>query len=168
MIVLAVPHELQGPGFTGFVDVPSYRAAVSELIRFRDVDFVFEEAAGHGPSIAQEVGDSFLKPGHYLDIDPSRSERLQHGMAADSTKTWPIDPCGDFPDVGASLIVDEQRKREEFWLRRIQAQHFSKGLLVCGLAHSLSLAFRLRCAGISVTEALAYIPYNKLCTRSHK
>jgi len=167
MIVLAVPHELQGPKFGRFVEVPSYRELLKDSIR-TGVNFVFEEAAGRGPSIAQELADSILKPGHYLDIDPPSNERLQHGMAEKSVETMYIDPCGDFADACGASIVDEQRKREEFWLQKIQTKQFSKGLVVCGLAHALSFAFRLRCAGIYVPRALNYIPFDKLCTRAHK
>jgi hypothetical protein len=167
MIVLAVLHELQGPGFLGFVDVPSYRELVKELIH-TGVDFVFEEAAGRGPSIAEDLTDSILKSGHYLDVDLPADERPQHGMAKKSVESVFIDPCGNHPDSCGASIVDEQEKRENFWLQRIQSEQFTKGLVVCGIAHGLSLAFRLRSAGISVSRVLTYTPYATLCNRVHQ
>jgi hypothetical protein len=64
-------------------------------------------------------------------------------------------------------IVAEQRKREEMWHQRLDDQPFVKGLVICGLAHSLSFAFRLLSAGFNVTETYNYVPYHKLCTRPH-
>jgi hypothetical protein len=69
IVVLGIPHALRGPGFSSFVDDPSYRTLVEILIR-DDVDFVFEEAAERGPSIAEGLAISLIGSDRYLDFDP--------------------------------------------------------------------------------------------------
>ena len=49
IVVLAVPHPLQGPGFYGYIDDPSYSIMVKNWIE-DGIDFVFEEAGGQGTS----------------------------------------------------------------------------------------------------------------------
>jgi hypothetical protein len=163
--VIAVPHPLQGPGFPGYVEDESYSDWVESFIR-NGADFVFEEAAGRKPSIAQQFADSFLGSGHYLDIDPSREERPKFGLAKDSGGGGPIDPMRS-TDIYEQSDVDQQKKREELWQKRIEGQTFTKGLVICGLAHALSVAFRLRAPGVEV-EVYTYIPYGKLCPRQHR
>lgn len=162
VLLLAVPHELQGPQFRGFVEDQSYTILVKRFTR--GVDIVFEEAGGYGPSIAEEVAKSILDPGHYWDIDPPRNERHKFGIA-ETQDGCPIDPCNS-TDTYSCVYIDEHRKREELWLQRIQEQHFEKGFLICGIAHSLSFGFRLLNAGVSV-DVFHYLPYNKLCTKPH-
>jgi len=170
VVVLAVPHPLQGPGFTGYIDDPAYSRLIEGLIK--RADFVFEEAGGRKPSTAETLAESLLGTGHYLDIDPPPGERHKYGIAKETGGWYPFDPfqsaAPDIPADGCEWsIVEEHRKREELWLKRVQAQPFSKGLAICGLAHGLSFAFRLSSAGISVDETQSYIPHHKLCTRSH-
>jgi len=162
--VIAVPHQLQGPKFHGHVNDPSYSTLVEAFMR-NGVDFVFEEAAGRGPSIAQQLADSVLNPGHYLDIDPPRNERQKYGLAESSGGGCLIDPVNSTDSYEYS-DVDEQRKREELWQKRIQMQNFQKGMVICGIAHTLSVAFRLQTNGVKV-EVYTYIPYGKLCARKH-
>jgi hypothetical protein len=166
IVILGIPHALQGPGFSSFVDDPSYRTLVESLIR-DDVDFVFEEAAGRGPSIAERLANSLIGPGCYLDFDPGRTERPRYGIDIDIATSFPIAPF-DSSDTCESSFVDAQGKREQLWLQRVQAGRFEKGLVICGVTHSLSFAFGLRSAGISVPESLSYIPHNKLCDRPRK
>jgi hypothetical protein len=80
--VLGVPHQLQGPKFAGYVHNPTYSRFIEDLIK-REVGFVFEEASGRGPSIAEDLAKSLLGSGHYLDVDPSRDERPKYGIAMD-------------------------------------------------------------------------------------
>ena len=86
------------------------------------------------------------------------------GLSISGLEDWKIglrhDPYSS-PDLYYSLFLDAQRKREELWLDKIQKQAFGRGLLICGLAHNLSFAFRLVSAGISA-EAYNYVPYGKL------
>jgi hypothetical protein len=170
VVVLAVPHQLQGKRFGGYIDVPSYSRLVKGLIRNR-VDFVFEEAGGLRPSIAEDLAQAELGPGHYMDVDPPPSERPKLGIEAVTGGFSPNDPF-ETPEPGVPAdgcdwsIVEEQVKREKVWRERIEAQPFTKGLMVCGLAHSLSFAFGLLSAGMSV-ENYNYAPFSKLCTRTH-
>jgi len=157
--VFAVPHPLQGPGFAGFVDDENYSDLVHGFIR-DGVDFVFEEASGLGPSIAEHLAESLLGPGRYLDFDPPLSERHKYGIG--------IAGGGELIEPGISLAryefatVDENRKREEIWTRRVAAQPFDKGLAICGVCHGLSFAFRLVSSGMHVERSYSYIPHHKL------
>jgi hypothetical protein len=144
-VVLAVPHQLQGSRFHGYVKDPSYSLLVDNLMR--DADFVFEEAAGRGPSIAEQAAKSFDTPLQYLDFDPPRDERPKYGIAMDVGQGAPIDPANS-PDVYEYSSVDEQSKREELWLHCVLSKPFEKALVIVGLAHSLSFAFRLASAGV--------------------
>jgi hypothetical protein len=162
--LIAVPHQLQGPKFNGYVEDTTYSDWVENFIE-AGVDFVFEEASGRGPSIAEQHANSILKPGHYMDVDPPANERRRYGLAEVSATGGPIDPVHS-SDVYESPYVGEQIKREELWQKRIESEKFEKGLVICGLAHSLSFAFRLHGAGMSVTVS-TYIPHGKLCTRRH-
>ena len=161
--LIATLHEFQGPKFRGYIEDQSYRTMVRNFVC--GADFVFEEAARRSPSIAEECADSILGSGHYLDIDPPAAERPQYGIREHTGCGCPIDPCGS-PDMYESQFVDEHRKREELWLRRIQAQNFEKGLVILGVAHGLSFAFGLQQAGICV-ELANYLPFNKLCFKKH-
>ncbi|HEV2341505.1 MAG TPA: hypothetical protein VGS15_06895 [Candidatus Acidoferrales bacterium] len=164
IVVLAVPHQLQGPGFLGYVDDPSYARLVEDLIA-DGVDFVFEEAAGRGPSTAKNLAILLLGPGRYLDVDPPPHERHKYGIGNTGGGDW-INP-GVSSDYYESAIVEENGKREKLWTQRVQDQTFKSGLAICGICHGLSFAFRLVSAGIDVEKSYSYTPFNKLCTRPH-
>ena len=164
VLVLAVPHQLQGMGFIGYVNDPSYRTFVEDLVS-EGRDFVFEEAAGQKPSHAEEIADAVLGAGHYLDVDPS--DRAACGISAKTGGREPVDEFarvapGTIGDTYEFSIVSEQEKREAYWARMITSQDFKNGLAICGLCHGLSLAFRLESAGIDVSKAFSYIPWHKL------
>ena len=159
VLVLAVPHQLQGPNFPCHVDDPSYRKLVSGFLR--SVDLVFEEAAGCGPSIAEELALSALGASHYLDIDPARHDRHKYGIAAETEEWLPINPSGS-SDMYSRLILGDLEKREELWLHRIRDRYFQQGLVICAIGHGLSFAFRLRSAGFGDIQLCNYIPYEKL------
>jgi hypothetical protein len=172
MVVLAVPHQLQGPRFSGFIEDPSYSQLLEYKIQRKGIDFVFEEAGERQPTIAERAANSILGRGHYLNLDPSKDDRqkLGIGTAAGSCIIGDQEEAiasGFPPDTLGWTIVEEQRKREDLWLQRIQAQEFEKGLAICGSAHNLSLAFRLLSAGISVVKTHDYLPCHKLCSRRH-
>jgi hypothetical protein len=162
--VLAIPHQIQNPKTFGHINVPSYSNLITNFIH-NGVDFVFEEAGGLGPTTAQSLAESLLGHGHYMDVDPAPSDRAQFGIAKitggrryfDSSES-----ASDRPDSYEFAIVEEQKKREELWSKRVAGQPFEKGLAICGVCHGLSLAFHLQNAGISVSEACSYIPYHKM------
>jgi len=163
-LVLAVPHQLQGQSSQQFIDDPAYRELLS--VKIEDgVDFVFEEAAGLRPTFAEELAESLIGLGFYLDIDPPKAERVKHGLAEVTGRSEVINPLR-----GGSYrweLVEEHRKREELWLERILSKSFTKGLVICGIGHSLSFSFRLQSAGVSVPKTYDYSPYDKLCRRTH-
>jgi hypothetical protein len=162
--VLAVPHQLQNPKTLGYIKDPSYSNLIKSFIN-KGVDFVFEEASGLGPTTAQSLAESLLGQGHYMDIDPAPSDRAQYGIAKITGGRRYFDPSGfasDRPDSYEFANVEEQKKREELWSKRIADQPFEKGLAICGVCHGLSLAFNLQKAGVSVSDAGSYIPYHKM------
>jgi hypothetical protein len=59
---------------------------------------------------------------------------------------------GSIGDTHEFSIVSEPEKREAYWVRMITAQDFTSGLVICGLCHGLTLAFRLESAGITVAN----------------
>ena len=172
VVVLSVPHELQGPQFPRHVNDPASSHLVEGLIKggisvegfaTGRIDFVFEEAAGRRPSIAEDLAKSLLGPGHYLDVDPPPHERRKHGIKLETGGYW-FDPS-----LGAHYRweeVDEHRKREQLWLQAVQAQAFETGLAICGLGHGLSFPFRLLSAGVRVLLTFNHIPYDKLCSHA--
>lgn len=57
-----------------------------------------------------------------------------------------------------------QEARENFWLRSVLNTSFERGLVIVGLAHTLSFAFRLVSSGINVGTTYTYNPYDRLST----
>lgn len=160
-LILAVPHQLQGAKFPFFVDDPAYVDLLEESME-EQTDFVFEEAAGLSPTVAENLANSKLGPSHYVDVDPSRAERLTLGIPADSGGNEFLNP-GQTADAYRWELVAVHEKREKLWVERIQARSFRHALIVCGIAHGLSLAFRLSHANVEVEKVYSYIPYDKLC-----
>lgn len=158
--VFSTPHPLQGSGFAGYVDDPHYADLIDDLLSM-GVDFVFEEAGGRKPSIAEGLVESFLGLGHYMDVDPPPHERHEHGIVSRAKARPNLLGC-------EYAAVEEQRQREEVWMKRIADQPFDKGLMICGLCHCLSFAFQLVAAGINVAGVHSYMPYSKLCNLQHK
>ena len=50
--------------------------------------------------------------------------------------------------------------RENLWLQRMKGQDFKNALMVCGIAHMLSFAFRLEETNFDV-KAIDYLPRHK-------
>jgi hypothetical protein len=152
VVVLSVPHQLQGPGFQGYLESQSYSRLVTDLINRGKIDFVFEEAGGRAPSTAKDLAESLLGPGHYLDVDPAPAERGKCGIVKrTSPKPLVIENC-------ENAHIDEQKEREEEWTKRIETSSFRNGLLICESCHNLSIAFRLSSVGINVARAYSYLP----------
>jgi hypothetical protein len=159
IVVLCTYHQLQGTNFRGYVADPSYTKIVSGLISSNKVDFIFEEASGRGPSIAEHQA-ALLGSDRYFDIDPCRDERTKFGIPQDVEQCGPIDPF-ESNDVFCEQDVDGHRLREELWLQRISDKDFKVGLMICGIAHGLSMGFRLQNKGFEV-ELIQYIPSSKM------
>jgi|SRR6185437_10422361 len=135
MIVVAVPHKVQGPQFGGYTENTKYAELLKQLLF--DVDFIFEEASGRGPSIAKNLTAEGWAKGHYLDVDPPSDQRSHYGLSTTS-----FNPCHTTAWWSCQLI-EEHKNREKLWLKQIKEQAFQRGLMICGLLHGLSFAFRL-------------------------
>jgi hypothetical protein len=77
MQIVAILHRIQGTGFQGYVDDPAYARWLKSFLS-QGVDFVFEEASGQGPSVAEGLAKS-LPNIQYLDVDPPSAERHKYG-----------------------------------------------------------------------------------------
>ena len=167
--IFGTSHRLQG-AINGRmnVDDPSYSDLLTMLFREEKPDFVFEEAAGLGPTTASHKTEGELGHGKYLDIDPSREERESAGLKMESGENFNVNPMGDGQgnDTASWQKIDQQRKREALWLSKIQSTPFTSAILICGMNHLLSLAYTLEDLGYEV-KALAYMPEHKLCVLRH-
>ena len=152
--VLSTQHELQGEKFIGYVNDPSYEQLLKNLIDAEKLDFIFEEASGKTPTITEKLALTELGPNHYLEVDPTRAQRESLGISATTNEPLMI---GTPPNAAFAnwQFLEEHAKREEFWIQRMIAREFKKALMICGLAHGLSLAFRLQSAGLTV-KAITY------------
>jgi hypothetical protein len=123
------------------------------------VDFIFEEASGLGPTIAEKLSQEELGFGRYLDMDPARTERAEFGIPANSSEPHMI---GTPPTVAFAnwQVLEVHAKREELWLRRMQEHQFESALVICGLVHLLSFAFRVQAANFSV-QAINYANWQR-------
>lgn len=155
VVVLGTSHRVQGSPSYPKLNDPGYSDCIQRLIAQTSVDFIFEEASGRGRTTAAQVADSLERIG-YLDIDPSPESAYQFGI---------VDASGQpFPEVlSAEQNVEEDVQREELWCKRITAQEFKNGLVICGYLHTLSVTFRLRSAGFRVRFE-QYVPHDVLCT----
>jgi hypothetical protein len=158
--VLATLHVVQGAEKRfGNVHDPMYVALLNKLMISEAVDFIFEEASGLGPTIAERLALEQLSFGHYLDIDPARAERANLGIPANSSEPNVI---GSPPTVAFAnwQILEVHAKREELWAKRMRQHKFRSALVICGLVHLLSFAFRLQEAKFSV-QAINYANWQR-------
>lgn len=162
-VVYGVPHQVQGEKFVGSIDDECYRATLEDLIAKYKCDFIFEEAGGHVPSHAGTLANSEANPIGYVDVDPPREEREEHGLPKETGTSFPVDFWMQPACVVRLEYVDRHEAREEFWLGRIRKQAFTSALMICGIAHCLSFSFRLRQAGYEVNECVQYLPHERLC-----
>ncbi len=169
VLLLATHHQFQGPKFRGYIEDTSYRVLVKTCISVRRIDFMFEEAGTRGPSVAEECANSVLGIGRYLNMDQQRNDLRKYGIAEDvetTTSHW-IDESDKSVGGYDQEHIDAHERRETRWLHGIEAKQFEKGMVICGVGHSLSFAFRLKKAGFSPVELFTYLPYQKLCTKPH-
>jgi hypothetical protein len=158
--VLATLHLIQGAEKrVGNVQDPMYLELLNKLMVSEGVDFIFEEASGLGPTIAEKLALEKLAFGHYVDIDPPKGDRAEFGIPSISSEPHMI---GSPPNVSFAnwQILEAHAKREEIWLKRIQQHEFHSALVICGLVHLLSFAFRLRDAKFSV-QAINYANWQR-------
>jgi len=158
--VLATLHVFQGAEKRlANLHGPVYVELLNKLMASEGVDFIFEEASGLGPTIAEKLALEKLAFGHYVDIDPARNDRPAFGIPLSSAEPNMI---GTPPTVSFAnwQILDVHAKREKLWVERIQQRRFESALVICGLVHLLSLAFRLQEAKYSV-QAINYANWQR-------
>jgi hypothetical protein len=165
VILLGTSHRLQGAkkGRCNIED-PDYGTLIEQVWATFSVDFVFEEASGLGPTFAEKFALEKIGPNHYKDIDPSAYERKKLGMDSETGKDYRIGTLNfDTGHWGYAReeLVDVHEKREYLWLPFVRAHEFNRALLVCGQAHLLSFAFRLKGENFAV-RAYSYMPYKLL------
>src|SRR6266404_4965802 len=116
VIVLATHHELQGAEQrSGNMDDPMYSALLEQLITAEGLDFIFEEATGLGPTIAERLSLAKLGPQRYLDVDPTRDERQKFGIPANAGEPYMI---GSPPHAAFANweFGEVHALREELWI----------------------------------------------------
>ena len=162
VILLGTAHRVQGAerGICNIED-RDYETLIEQLWLKYSVDFVFEEASGLGPTFAEKFALAKLGQNRYKDIDPSAADRKRPGIPSETGKDYRIGKLNfDTNDWGSAReeLIDVQETREHLWLPFIREQTFTTGLVICGQAHLLSFAFRLKSYGFDVT-AYSYMPY---------
>ncbi len=158
LIIFGTYHEVQGvQGVESFknIDDPDYKTLLEELMALHKVDFIFEEASGYGPSVASEMTTL-----PYLDMDSETTD--------EALSKFPEPPQALFrtrtkvQETAQKLGLECQDWRESCWVRKIKAEQFETGLVICGRTHSLSIAFRLQTEGYEV-HVYTYEPIKRLC-----
>jgi hypothetical protein len=157
LIIFGTYHEVQGVQGADFksIDDPDYKALLEELIELHNVDFIFEELSGYGPSIASEMTTV-----SHVDMD---SETTDDALVkfSEPQKTM-FRPKSKAQETAFKLGLEVQNWRESRWVLKIKDQQFETGLVICGLVHSLSVAFRLQAEGFEV-HVYTYEPIKRLC-----
>src|SRR6267378_1524860 len=150
VVILGTTHELQGAEKRGGIASDLlYMLLLKRLIVDERIDFIFEEATGLGPTIAEDLSLSKLGPDRYWDVDPPRGEREKFGIPTQSNDPFMVGS----PPVAAFanwLFNDVHARREELWIERVRKQDFKRALMICGENHTLSFAFRLTAANFAV------------------
>jgi hypothetical protein len=156
MVVLGTDHALQGVeklDESKKIDDPTYGVLVEKLVTDFSLDWIFEEASGLGPTTASKLE----RPGlGYLDVDPPVNEYHLYGIPPGLRfDTYVIYDSNDprmpkLEPYAAQKIVATVFGRERVWIERINKASFTNGLLICGAAHTFSVALRLDVAGFSV------------------
>jgi hypothetical protein len=160
IVVLGTDHALQGVeklDKSKKIDDPTYGVLVEKLVADFSLDCIFEEASGLGPTTASKL----QRPGlGYLDVDPPGNEYHLYGIPPDLPfDTYVIydsnDPRMPKPEpYAAQKKVATVLGRERVWIERINNASFTNGLLICGAAHTFSVALRLDVSGFSVDVIL--------------
>ncbi len=158
--VLATLHVLQGAEKRhGNLHDPMYVTLLKDLIASEGIEFIFEEVSGLGPTIAEKLALQELGSGRYLDIDPANAARTVLGIRPSSNEPHII---GTPPKVAFAhwQILEVHAKREILWMKRVQQRKFESALVICGLVHLLSFAFRLQAEQYSV-QAIDYANWQR-------
>jgi hypothetical protein len=157
VVILGTTHELQNAEKNPRkIDDPQYRELLELLLAEDGIDFIFEEATGLGPTTAEKLAP---RPNRYLDVDPPRDQRETFGIPENTNEHIFLgSPVTSPPTaVCAERVFHEVHAiREKFWLQEMMRQDFRKALMICGMNHTLSFAFRLRDANFDV-KTITYV-----------
>jgi hypothetical protein len=161
-ILLGTVHRVQGAkrGICNIED-PDYGTLVIQLWQTHLVDYIFEEASGLGPTFAEKFALERIGPNRYKDIDLGAGDRKKLGIPPETGKDYRIGKLNfDTGHWGFAReeLIDVHEIREHYWLPFIREQGFIRALVICGQAHLLSFAFRLKGEGFDV-KAYSYMPY---------
>src|SRR5260370_29938965 len=156
IVVLGTDYALQGAEKASFekkINDPTYGVLLEKLIRDYAIERIFEEASGLGLT----TDSSLERPGlKYLDVDPPgpdrKSQGITEGLPIEDYEIYEINyPRRPSPEPYATLKkVDTEFAREKVWVERIKQESFASGLMICGCAHTFSVASRLEDSGFSV------------------
>jgi hypothetical protein len=161
MVVLGTDHGLQGSLDKNTINDPSYTVLIEKLIECFSLDYIFEEASGRGPTTASKLQRAGLG---YLDVDPPGPERhkygIPRGLPCECFIFYEIrDPKRPNPEPTATIkSLNEVLAREKYWVTQISATKFASGLIICGCAHTFSVAAGLKTAGLTIEDVLIYMP----------
>jgi len=154
IVVLGTDHALQGAEKVSFqkkINDPTYGVLLEKLIKDYAIECIFEEA--FGPTTASSLERPGLK---YVPIDPPGPDRKSHGIPEglffEAYTIYEIDdPRRPNPEPFATQKkVETEFAREKVWVERIKHESFINGLMICGCAHTFSVASRLADCGFSV------------------
>src|SRR5271165_4268603 len=146
LIIFGTYHNVQGlTNFPRNVNDPDYETILDALIGAHHVDSIFEEASRYGPSTASKMASEMVA-GRYVDID---SETTEEALAAfpepAETRFLPhLQFKSQLKEPLVKLGFAAQNWKESCWVKKIKAEKFSVGLVICGATHALSVAFRLQ------------------------
>jgi hypothetical protein len=162
VVVLGTDHRLQGLeklSASRKIDDPTYGVLVEKLIRDFSIDYIFEEATTRGPSTASKLQRPCLG---YLDVDPPGPEYHLHGIPRPLIEDYAIYDSAD-TDMPKPEPYATQKKlatvlgRERVWIERINSTTFTNGLLICGAAHTFSIARCLNASEFLVDVIIIYM-----------
>lgn len=164
--ILGTSHRPQGAlkaEHIKHIDDPSYKRYLERQLLSEQFDFIFEEAAEFGPTVAEKLSTEIPGKGHYMDVDPHPNNRGQFEIPELGNDHTPINPSDpNSKDFVQHEHLEGQVKREQLWVNQVKGQSFTSALFICGFLHTLSLSFRLATEGFSVAQASTYMPYHKL------
>jgi len=127
-------------GYQYKVPRPKYLNELRALIEIHSVDFVAEEATGiPGESYIQSElsKDEFKARVSWKNVDITREERAKM-------------PDKNSIGLGTLFDFDFYMARERIWVARTVEAMKNSALLICGIAHTFSVAEKFQCAGFEV------------------
>ena len=120
LVIFGTYYDVMGlKNFRRKVIDPDYKTILEALMHVHDVEFIFEEASGFGPSVASEMAT-----GRYLDIDSETTEQAL-SQSAEDTETNFLPQILDNSRLrltARKLGLAAQKRRESCSVTKIRAQ----------------------------------------------